>query len=255
MNKKPIISIITTVYNSLDSLNRSVKSVLNQTYSNIEYIIIDANSDDGSKEFLQKISLKHNDKIKFFSEKDQGIYDGLNKGLSKVTGDIIGFLHADDFFSDKFVLEKVVSNIVNNNVDAIYGNLKYFKQTNEIKIYRNWKSKSYSYSSLLFGWMPAHPTFFAKRNVYDELGKFNIKYKISGDYDFMLRFFLSKKFKILHLNEYLVYMKVGGASNGSLYKQLSKSKEDYLIIKENNFGSIFTIIFKILRKIKQFIIN
>lgn len=242
------ISIITVVWNNKDTIEDAINSVLNQTYENIEYIIIDGASNDGTVEIIKG----YLDKItKFVSEKDKGIYDAMNKGVDLATGDVIAFLHSDDIYSGDNIVELVVKEFERGNLDGVYGDLVYTPKSNTQKVLRYWKSKDFDSSLLKKGWMPAHPTLFLKRDIYKKYGKFDLDFKIAADYDFMLRI-LSDDIKVKYLPKVLYKMRIGGESNKSLKNILLKSKEDLKALKKNKVGGIITLLMKNLSKVTQF---
>lgn len=243
------ISIITIAYNSENSISDAINSVLSQTYPDIEYIIVDGKSKDKTVEIVKSYGNKIS---KFVSEPDKGIYDALNKGIEMASGDVVGFMHSDDLFADEHVIEKVARLFKEKDVDSIYGDLNYVYKNDTNKILRYWKSDEFSLSRLKFGWMPPHPTFYVKRKIYEKYGGFDIDFKISSDYDSMLRFLGKYKISTAYLPEVMIKMRVGGASNRSLKNIIQKSTEDFRAIRKNKFGNIFTLIFKNLRKVKQF---
>jgi glycosyltransferase len=219
-----------------------------QTYSDFEVIIVDGASTD---ETLLKIQQFDDKRIKVVSEKDDGLYHALNKGISMATGDVVGFLHSDDFFPDVFVLENLHKLLQSEQVDGVFSNLKYVSQSDSNKVLRDWKSKPFKFENLKFGWMPPHPTLFLKRDIYNTLGGFNTNFRIAADYDFILRLFSSNKFQIKYLNMYTTHMRVGGASNKSFKSIFQKSMEDYKVISQYSLLGFFTLVFKNLRKIPQ----
>jgi len=246
------ISIITTVYNAKDTIRDAIESVLSQNYKDIEYIIVDAGSTDGTFEIIHE----YEDKISRISSRpDNGIYDGLNRGISLASGDIIGFLHANDLYENSKVIEKVVTTFKSEQADAVYGDLVYVNKENVSKIVRYWKSEKFSISKLKVGWMPPHPTFFLKRKFYEKYGYFDTNYKISADYDFMLRVLTGSVNKVSYLPLVMYRMRVGGASNRSLSALLQKSKEDLKAIQKNKIGNINTLLIKNFSKISQFFIK
>jgi glycosyltransferase len=242
------ISIITVVWNNKETIKDAIESVLSQSYENIEYIIVDGASNDGTIDIVKS----YGDKIsKFVSEPDRGIYDGLNKGVSLATGNIIAFLHSDDVYADETVIERVVKEF-ENNLDGVYGDLIYTPKNDTSKVIRYWKSKDFDMSLLKKGWMPAHPTLFLRREVYEKYGKFDLDFKIAADYDFMLRV-LSAGINVQYLPHILYKMRVGGESNKSIKNIMLKSKEDSEALKKNNIGGIGSLLVKNLSKITQFI--
>ena len=248
------VSIITATYNSSKTLKSCIDSVLTQDYGSIEYIIIDGQSTDSTMDIVNNFTASYSN-IKVVSENDEGIYDALNKGLSIVTGDIIGFLHSDDLFSSVTIISELVSKINSNNFDGIYGDLQYVNKENTNKIVRLWKSCEFKLDLLRKGWMPAHPTLFLKKHVYQKYGDFNTSYEISADYDFMLRILKDKALKFGYLPKVITKMRVGGVSNRSFRNILIKIKEDYRAVCSNNIGGWFSIFLKNTSKIRQFVIK
>lgn len=243
-------SIITATYNSQRSIFQCLNSILNQTYANFEIVLVDGGSTDDTLRIIQEF---YDPRIKVVSEPDYGLYDALNKGITRATGDIIGFLHSDDFFANPRVLENLIAAFHDEKVHGVYSNLKYVSQENPEKVLRNWKSKDFQYKNLKYGWMPPHPTLFLRKEVYQTIGSFNTSLKIAADYDFILRLFTSRTFNIKYLNIYITHMRMGGASNGSLHSIFKKSSEDHQVISQFELWGIFTLIFKNLRKLPQFL--
>lgn len=244
------VSIITIAWNSASSIADAINSVVSQTYPDIEYIIVDGKSKDNTV----KIVKSYGNKIsKFVSEPDKGIYDALNKGIKMATGDIVGFMHSDDIFANDKIIEHVVEKFKQKDTDSLYGDLQYVYKDDTNKVLRYWKSGEFTIRGLKMGWMPPHPTLYIKRWVYEKYGGFNIEMGISADYDSMLRFLGKYKISTQYLPEVMVKMRVGGASNRSLKNIIKKSREDWDSIKRNEFGNAFTLIFKNLRKVTQFI--
>ena len=244
------ISIITSVYNNKETIEEAIKSVLNQTYKNIEYIVVDGSSSDGTIDIIKDYE---GHITTFVSEADSGIYDGLNKGISLASGDVIGFLHGDDIYaSDSIIEDIVVAFEKDSNLDAIYGDLIYTPRNNTTKVLRYWKSREFHKNLLVKGWMPAHPTFFVKKKIYEKYNNFDTTFKIAADYDFMLRV-LSAGIEVKYLSKIIYKMRVGGKSNKSIKNILLKSKEDLKALKNNNIGGYYTLAYKNLSKIVQFI--
>ena len=247
------ISIITATYNSAKTLELCMNSVLNQTYNKIEYIIVDGNSTDETLDLIKSKAETHHN-IVWSSERDKGIYDALNKGIAKATGDVIGFVHSDDFLADKFIIEKIANAFKSEEVDGVYGDLHYVNFEKVDSIVRNWKSQPYHRALLNRGWMPAHPTLFLRKELYNTHGCFNLDYRIAADYDFILRIFQGAQYKFHYLPETIMKMRVGGASNRSLKNLILKTKEDYRAARTNKIGLPFMVVtFKNLSKIPQWI--
>jgi len=243
------ISIITATYNNQKTVEHTIQSVLNQTYPDIEYIIIDGQSTDETLNIIEKYKNKIH---KVISETDKGMYDALNKGIKMATGDVIGFLHSDDFYANNQVVGNIAEVFKSGNTDSVYGDLDYISAVNPDKIIRHWKAGSFNIKELKKGWMPPHPTFYVKKEIYDKLGGFNLSYKIAADYDLLLRFLGKHKIRTTYLPEVLVKMRWGGTSNSSLTNIIQKSKEDYIALKENNIGGLGSLFLKNFRKLGQF---
>ena len=247
------ISIITAVYNRKGSIAQAIESVTNQTYSNIEHVIIDGASTDGTTEIINNL-VKSKDI--FLSEADKGIYDALNKGLEMSTGEVIGLVHSDDFLANEEVLSEVAKVFSDPNVELVYGDLDYVYKENTDRIVRHWKSKPFNVDLLKQGWMPAHPTVFIRRSLYEKMGGYNLRYSIAADYDWCIRYLKTSNIKTIYIPRVLVKMRVGGESNGSILKVVKRNLEIYTILRNNNFDyidSIKALVFRNLSKIRQYI--
>lgn len=242
------ISIITATYNSQDTIADAINSVASQTYKHIEHIIIDGKSTDNTLEIINENSGRIS---KLISESDTGIYDALNKGIKNATGDVIAFLHADDIYVDNTIIEKAANLFHEKQTDSIYGDLLYVSKENTNKIIRNWKAGEYSFSKLKRGWMPPHPTFFVKKEIYKQYGLFNTDFKIAADYDIILRFLGKHKISTAYLPVVMIKMRVGGESNKSIKNIIKKMKEDVKALKKNNLGGRQTVFMKNIIKIPQ----
>lgn len=253
MNIKPQtkISIITVCYNSAKTIEDTIQSVINQTYDNIEYIIIDGISTDNTLEIVSK----YKDKIsKIVSEKDAGLYDAINKGIGLATGDIIANLNSDDFYIDNNVIADVVAKMEADKSDTLYADLYYVDAIDTNKVTRNWVSGQYKKGMFFKGWMPPHPTFFVRKSVYEQYGKFNLELKSAADYELMLRFIHKHECSISYLPRVVVKMRVGGVSNSSIKNRLKANREDKRAWEMNGLKpKPYTLIFKPLSKVMQFV--
>ena len=246
------ISVITAVRNGRATLPDALDSALAQDHPDLELIVIDGASTDGTQEVIQRYAgrLAH-----VVSEPDEGIYDALNKGLHLATGDIVGFLHADDRYADERVLSRVATVLADPGVDACYGDLLYVRRDDPGRVVRCWRAGPYQPRRLARGWMPPHPTVYTRRAVYQRLGGFDPRYRIAADYDSLLRFLGPGRIACAYIPEVLVHMRTGGASNRSLRNLLQKSREDYRALRHNRIGGLGALLLKNLQKLPQFFIR
>lgn len=245
------ISIITPCFNSASTIRDTIESVLSQNYQNVEYVVIDG----GSKDETPKIVAEYGHKItKFVSEKDNGIYDAMNKGIKMATGDIVGILNSDDFYISEDILSSVASAFNNNpDVQAVYGDLLYVDADDANRIVRVWNSTSYTDGLFRTGWHLPHPTFFVKKNVYEKYGFFNDNFRIAADYELMLRLMVRHAISTLYIPKVFVKMRVGGASNASLFNIFKANLECLRAWKINELDvSWIVFLRKPFSKIKQF---
>jgi glycosyltransferase involved in cell wall biosynthesis len=249
MSEKCKISIITAVYNRVDCIEYAINSLRKQTFKNYEHIIVDGGSTDGTLELLQKLK---DENTLILSERDDGIYDAINKGILLASGDIIGLLHSDDFYLSSDTLENIAVSFFDRAIDVVYGNLIYVTQEGDLNILRAWKSENFRESKLKNGWMPPHPTLFVRRNIFEEIGLYDTSYKISADYEFIVRIFKLFGVRSKYLDRYLVGMRVGGASNRTLGQIMLKMQEDYNIINKYSIGGFKSLLMKSLTKLPQF---
>lgn len=245
------ISIITVSYNSSETIEATIKSVLSQSYPDIEYIIIDGKSKDSTMEIVNK----YRDKIGVIvSERDKGIYDAMNKGVALSTGDVVGILNSDDFYADEHVIRDVVNKFRETECDALYADLVYVNRGQEDQIIRVWSAGEYRPGRFLKGWMPPHPTFFVKKSLYDRLGSYNTTLRSAADYELMLRFIHKNKIKLAYLPRIITKMRSGGQSNVSLRNRLKANMEDRAAWRMNDIKpSWYTLTWKPLSKVFQYI--
>jgi glycosyltransferase len=248
------ISIITATYNSAETIQETIESVLSQNDCDIEYVVVDGQSNDGTLDIIKKNESRFNGRMQWISEPDKGIYDALNKGIRLVTGDIIGFLHSDDVFASPSVINTIQEVFEKTNADVVYGDLIYVDQKNPEKVLRYWRSQPFSSSLLLRGWMPAHPTVFMKKEIYEQHGGFDLSFSISADYDFLLRVFQDNSLRSVYLPQVITKMRVGGTSNKTIRNIVIKSKEDYWALRKNGFSHAGWILaMKNISKLTQFL--
>jgi glycosyltransferase involved in cell wall biosynthesis len=245
----PKISVITVCYNAQATIERCIQSVVSQYYTNIEYIIIDGSSADGTLSILEQYKEHINILI---SEPDKGIYDAMNKGIALATGDIIGVLNADDFFSEENILTVVAGAFVHNDTDIVYGDLDYIRADGAIS--RKWVSGTYKKGMFNYGWMPPHPTFYCKKVLFDQFGNYSLEYGTAADYELMLRFIHRNQATVYYVKQVLVKMTIGGVSNSSINNRIKALLFDMKAMYKNKI--LFTpiaLVLKPLRKLKQFI--
>jgi len=244
------VSIITATYNSAQTIRDTLLSLESQSYDDIEYIIVDGSSTDATLDIVNTNSTRIS---KIISEPDKGIYDALNKGIQAATGDIIGFLHSDDLLAYPQVIEDVVATFSKAQIDAVYGDLDYVSKDDVTKVIRHWKSGVFKRFKMQFGWMPPHPSFYMKRELYLKWGGFNLKYRISADYDSIIRYLWIHNAKISYLPKVLTRMRVGGVSNRSFSNMVKKSKEDVKAMRSNGLLWPIVLICKNFSKLPQFL--
>ncbi len=246
------ISIITVVFNGEETIADCLNSVAMQAYGDVEHIVIDGGSSDGTGEIVER----HISSVaQFISEPDEGIYDAMNKGISLATGEVIGILNSDDIYQDQTILAQVASAFESNDIDACYADLVYVKQDNLDHVVRNWQSQDH-FSGLSFrGWMPAHPTLFITKSAYQRVGDYDTKLRFQADLEFCARAFERFKIRSQYIPALWVRMRLGGASNNSLINMLKGNWESYLALrrlgmKRDPFSYFFI---KFSSRIKQFV--
>lgn len=244
------ISIVTAAYNRADTIGQAIESVQSQNYARVEHIIQDGGSTDGTLEVINQLATTATHML---SEADSGIYDAINRGIMRTSGDVIGLMHSDDFFANDHVLEKVARAFANPNIDGVYGDLDYVAFDNSSRVIRHWRSGNYDPTKLRRGWMPPHPTLYLRRAVFEHWGLYDTDLQIAADYDAMLRYLVKGQINLAYIPEVMVKMRVGGESNRSLGRILRKSREDLHVIRRNGVGSVGTLAMKNFCKIKQFI--
>ena len=243
------ISVVTAVYNRAATVGSALASVQSQTYQNLEHVLQDGGSTDGTLDILKS----HDDpRMTLVSERDSGIYDAINRGKARATGDIVGVMHSDDMFAHDGVLQQVADAFADPDVDCVYGDLQYVAADDTARVIRHWTSGAYTRELLTRGWMPPHPTFYIRRTLLEQHGAYDTSFQIAADYDAMLRWLWTHKLRPAYIPEVLVKMRIGGESNRSIGRILQKSREDYRALRRNNVGGAFTLAQKNLSKIKQF---
>lgn len=238
------ITIITATYNSEKTLRDTMDSVLSQTYTDYEYIIVDGLSKDNTIEIIKEYEPKFNGRMRYISEKDNGIYDAMNKGISLATGEVIGILNSDDLYIDNNIVKDIMKVFEEKNVDCLYGNLYFVDQYDTNKIIRTWKGTQYSKGAFLNGWHPAHPTFYVKSNYYKKFGVFDTTFDVSADFELMLRFIEKYQLSNYYLDRFFVKMRMGGESTGSIAKILKGNKNVLRAFRKNGMKASILYPFK-----------
>jgi len=247
------ISVITAVYNREKTIDDAIKGVAGQDCRDLEHIVVDGMSSDKTSEIINA----HRESIgTSIREQDSGIYDALNKGIAASTGDVIGFLHADDLFADKSVIQRVRDKFQSGDYDAVYADLTYVDFDDPNRVVRYWKSGEYSVSKFRFGWMPPHPTVYVRREIYEQFGNYRTDHGSAADYECMVRLMVRNRIRVGYIPEVAVKMRVGGESNASVKNRLNANSADRAAWVENGltppFGLRFT---KPLRKIPQYFLR
>lgn len=245
------VSLITVVYNAERYIKDCIESVINQTYQDLEYIVIDGASTDGTLAIIDNYRgrITH-----FSSEKDKGIYDAINKGLRIATGQVIGVLNADDMLASADVIAEIVKCFESQQPDAVYGNLNYVDAENTGQISRKWLSKQFVRKDIEMGWMPAHPTFYAKRELFEKYGNYSLNFGTAADYELMIRFLYHFQINAVFVNYLFVNMRIGGVSNSSAKQRYLALKNDYGAMRRNQIPNpLITLLFKKLSKIPQYL--
>lgn len=237
------LSIITTSYNSALTIRSTIESVLAQSYPNFEHIIIDGASKDGTMDIVREYEPRYNGKLKYISEKDKGIYDAMNKGIQMASGDIVGTLNSDDFFSSPEVLSTLAREF--KDVDAVYADVQYVDEKNISNCVRYYSSKFFKKNYMLMGYQPAHPTFYCKKDLYNRLGLFDINFRIAADFELMFRFIYVNKIKTKYIEGNLVTMRTGGASSSGINSHIQILKDHMRVYKK--YGIINGYVFDLLR--------
>lgn len=244
------VTVITVVYNGEQHIADCIESVLAQSYSNIEYILIDGNSTDRTYQIAQQ----YKDRLSvLLSEPDKGMYDALNKGIALATGEVIGILNADDMLANHLVIAEVAKKFETVKTDALYGDLNYVAPDNIARILRKWRSSKAKPVDLALGWMPAHPTLYVRTELFKRLGGYQLNYGSAADYELMLRFLYKHRISSVHLPMLMVNMRNGGMSNQSMKHRYAAMQNDYAALRHNQIPlPLLALLLKKLRKIRQF---
>lgn len=243
------VTIITCCYNRANTIRGAIESVLAQDYPNIEYIVIDGASNDGSLEVINE----YRDRISVIvSEPDHGMYEAINKGIRLATGDIVALVHSDDFLYDDHVVSDVVKEFERSQADFLYADGLFVDADNTDRVVRNWIGGKYKRGKVKFGWLPLHPTCYIKRSVIELLGQYDETYKMAADTDFLIRYLYEARLQVTYLHRYVVRMRMGGMSTDRS-RMKAMWKEDIAIMRKHGFSPVPTKLMKMLWKVPQFI--
>lgn len=250
VNQPIRVSIVTVTYNSAATIEETIKSVLSQTYQHIEYIIVDGLSGDATTDIIRKYESEFGGRMRWVSEKDGGIYDAMNKGIGMATGDVVGILNSDDYFTSPTVVERLAAAFEDAGTDAVYGDIHFIREGEPGKCVRYYSSRRFSPGWLRFGFMPAHPSFYARREVYEQAGLYKTDYRIGSDYEMMVRLFCRQHIRARYLPMDFVTMRLGGLSTRGLRSRLQLIKDDVRACRENGiYTNTVMICTKFLLKI------
>jgi len=246
------ITIITVCYNRVLTIEKAIQSVLEQKYPNIEYIIVDGNSTDGT----QAIIASYGNRIsQYISEPDQGMYDAINKGLKLATGDVIGLMHSDDAFYDDYAIGRIVASFEQDHkAEGVYGDGVYVSNDSEERLIRNRIGGAFSLQKIKSGWLPLHPTVYIRKSVIDKYGFYNLDFKIASDTEFLLRYLYKYKIKMRYINAYIVKMRMGGMSTNAS-RAIEVLQEDYKIYKYHGLAAFRVVFQKKTIALKQYLVH
>ncbi|MEM6739097.1 MAG: glycosyltransferase family 2 protein [Pseudomonadota bacterium] len=246
-----LISIVTAVRNRAETIAEAVASVQGQSHPAVEHVVQDGGSTDGTLAILRS---GETEQLRLASEPDSGIYDAINRGMARTSGEVIGLVHSDDFLASPQVLAHVAHAFAaDSSIDAVYGDLDYVTAADTARIVRRWRSEPFTPALLIRGWMPPHPALFVRRRVIEQYGAYDTSFRISADYDAVLRWFSQPSFRAVYIPEVFVKMRTGGASNASLRHILRKSREDYRALRQNGVGGAGALFAKNVSKLHQFV--
>lgn len=244
------ISVVTAVRNGRATLPAMLDSLHAQTHAPIEHVVQDGASTDGTLAYLSRGGIPG---TALLSEPDGGIYDAINRGILRASGDVVGLLHCDDVLAGPEVLARVANAFADPTVDGVYGDLQYVDRDNPARVIRHWRAGAFHPLRLKRGWMPPHPTLYLRRAVFDRAGLYDTSFRIAGDYEAMLRILKDGQLRLQYLPQVMVQMRLGGVSNRSFAHMIRKSREDYRAIRRHQIGGVGTLMAKNLSKLPQFL--
>lgn len=236
-------SLVSVTFNSDATLNDTIESILNQSFPNLEYIVVDGLSKDNTVNVIKEYEPRFNGRLKWISEKDKGLYDAMNKGIRMATGDIVGIINSDDFYHRTDILAKVADAFQDGTVQAVYGDVRFVNPDNLDKTVRYYSSKKFSPNLFRYGFMPAHPTFFTYRKYFDEFGYYKTDYRIAADYELLIRFLYTHHLNAKYLPLDFMKMRTGGTSTASFKSNLLLNKEIVRACRENGIWTCMSLLF------------
>lgn len=246
------ISVITAAYRSAATVGEAIASVARQSHPWLEHVIVEGNSGDDTLAAIQRAA---HGRMRLISEPDGGIYDALNKGIARSSGEVIGFVHSDDHLAHDRVLSRIAAAFADPAVEAVFGDLDYVAKADLSRVVRHWSAGEFHRSRLARGWMPPHPTLYLRRSVYDRCGVFDTGFRIAADYDFILRYFAQARAQPVYIPEVLYKMRLGGVSNRDWGRIRLKMSEDYRALRRNRVGGLLTLANKNVSKVGQFLVK
>lgn len=250
------ISIITATWNSGATLRHTMQSVLSESYSNIEHIIVDGGSTDCTMEIVHELEPEYQGRLRYISERDKGIYDAMNKGISMATGDVVGLLNSDDFYTSNDVLEHVARALSDPNVDAVYGDIHYVNDDDLAHCVRYYSSRVFSRGLMRLGFMPAHPSFYCRRTIYEKYGLFDTSLRVAADFENLLRLIFVNRIRTKYIPEDFVTMRTGGASSSGMVSHKRILKEHMVAYKQNGvYSNLFLEGLRYLYKIGEILVS
>ena len=246
------ISVITATFNSGKTVRDTIESVLHQTYKDFEYIIVDGQSKDDTMEIVRSYESLFGGRIRYVSEPDKGIYDAMNKGIAMATGDVVGILNSDDFYTSNNVLEQVAKTLSDTNIDAVYGDVHYVNDDHLDKCVRYYTSRPFHRSWMRFGFMPAHPSFYCRREIYERFGMFDTTYKVAADFENLLRLIYVHRIRTRYIPKDFVTMRTGGASTSGLHSHRRIMSDHLRALRTNKvYSNVFLLSLRYLYKIGE----
>lgn len=248
------ISIITTAYNSAATLRDTMESVLRQGYTDYEYIVVDGASKDGTIDLIREYEPRFEGRMRWISEPDRGIYDAMNKGLAMATGDVVGLLNSDDFYTSDDILSTVAREFATPEApDAVYGDVHYVDEKDITKVVRYYSSRNFTRKHMRMGYMPAHPSFYVRRECYEKYGSFDTSFRVAADFENLLRLIYINKIRIHYIEKDFVAMRMGGASSSGLSSYLRIVADHFAAFQKNGLRPRYVLYFlRYVRKVMEF---